>query len=64
MSNNERRDSDDRRKADEINTYSPFLTEDGLVLTERRKNPDRRNLEVEEIFELDDVEEIELKPVA
>ncbi|OFZ69352.1 MAG: hypothetical protein A2Z01_05820 [Betaproteobacteria bacterium RBG_16_58_11] len=63
MLNNERRSSDDRRKADGFNTHSPFLTKDGLVFTNRRKNADRRDLKMEEIFELGEVEEIELKPV-
>jgi len=63
MLNNERRSSDDRRKADALNTHSPFLTKDGLVFTDRRKNSDRRNLKMEEILEFGEVEEIELKPV-
>lgn len=64
MLNNERRSRDDRRKTDGLNnTNSPFLTKDGLVFTDRRKNPDRRKLNLEEIFEIGEVEEIELKPV-
>ena len=63
MLNNERRNSDDRRKADGFNCQSPFLTRDGLVFTDRRKNSDRRHMKLEEIFDLGEVEEIELKPV-
>ena len=64
MLENERRDSGDRRKADTNNSQSPFLTTDGLVFTERRKNSDRRNLRIDEMMALGDVEEIELKPVS
>ncbi|MBI5752592.1 MAG: hypothetical protein HZA59_10685 [Hydrogenophilales bacterium] len=63
MLSNERRGSGDRRKADAFNTHSPFLTKDGLVFTDRRKNSDRRDVKMEEIFALGEVEEIELKPV-
>lgn len=63
MLENERRGSEDRRKADSINSQSPFLTRDGLVFTDRRKNSDRRNLKIDEMLALGDVEEIELKPV-
>lgn len=64
MLENERRDSGDRRKADTNNLRSPFLTTNGLVFTERRKNSDRRNLRIDEMMALGDVEEIELKPVS
>ena len=64
MLENERRDSGDRRKADTNNSQSPFLTKDGLVFAERRKNSDRRNLRIDEMMALGDVEEIELKPVS
>ncbi len=63
MLSSERRARDDRRKVDAFNAMSPFLTRDGLVFTDRRKNPDRRNMNMDEIFELGEVEEIELKPV-
>jgi len=63
MLNNERRGSGDRRLADATNTQSPFLTKDGLVFTDRRKSSDRRNLKMEEMLALGEVEEIELKPI-
>ncbi|MBT9612661.1 MAG: hypothetical protein IV108_05270 [Burkholderiales bacterium] len=63
MLSNERRNNDDRRKADGLNAQSPYLTKDGLVFTDRRKNADRRHLNMEQAFELGEVEEIELKPV-
>lgn len=58
-----RRGGVDRRKADSLNMQAPFLTKQGLVFTDRRKNPDRRVLAMEEIYELGEVEEIELKPL-
>lgn len=64
MLDNERRGSEDRRKADSINSQSPFLTRDGLVFTDRRKSVDRRNSMIEEMVASGDVEEIELKPVS
>ena len=63
MLKNERRGSEDRRKADSINSQSPFLIGDGLVFTDRRKSVDRRNSIIEEMVASGDVEEIELKPV-
>lgn len=63
LNQEERRSREDRRKANGLNTQSPFLTKDGLVFTDRRKNPDRRKMKLEDIFELGEVEEIELKPV-
>lgn len=63
MLNNERRSREDRRKSDGLNAQSPYLTKDGLVFTDRRKSRDRRNLNVDDILEMGEVEEIELKPV-
>ena len=63
MLNNERRSRDDRRNSDGLNAQSPFLTKDGLVFTDRRKRAERRNLNVDDLLEMGEVEEIELKPV-
>ena len=63
MLNKERRGSGDRRKAETIHSQSPFLTQAGLVFTDRRRNSDRRNLKTEEMLEFGEVEEIELKPM-
>lgn len=63
MFRDNRRGGMDRRKSDTLNTQAPFLTKEGLVFTDRRKSPDRRVLSMEEIYELGEVEEIELKPL-
>ena len=63
MLNKERRGSGDRRKAEPIHSQSQFLTQAGVVFSDRRTNSDRRNLKTEEMLEFGEVEEIELKPV-
>ena len=63
MLDEERRGGGDRRSADSLNTQAPFLTKDGVVFSDRRKRDDRRVLSIEEMFDLDNVEEIEIKPL-
>jgi len=60
----ERRAGRDRRSANSINSAAPFLTKDGLVFTDRRRGDrDRRQIDVNDLIELGDVEEIVLEPV-
>ncbi len=64
MELSERRAGRDRRSAEGVNSAAPFLTKDGLVFTDRRRGDrDRRHIDVNELLELGEVEEIELKPV-
>jgi hypothetical protein len=63
MLDEERRGGGDRRKSDSLNAQAPFLTKDGVVFSDRRQRDERRTLPLEEMFNLDDVEEIELKPL-
>lgn len=59
----EQRSGKDRRKVEDGNSQPPFLTQDGLVPTDRRQHSDRRQAELEAALAFGDVEEIELKPV-
>lgn len=63
MLDEERRGGGDRRKSDSLNAQAPFLTKDGVVFSDRRKRDERRVLSIEEMFDLDNVEEIEIKPL-
>jgi len=59
----EQRSGKDRRNVEDSSSQPPFLTQDGLVLADRRQHPDRRQAALEAALALGDVEEIELKPV-
>lgn len=63
MQINDRRAGRERRSSDGFNRTAPFLTKDGLVFTDRRRNAERREFTVSELMELGDVEEIVLEPV-
>ncbi len=63
MQINDRRSERERRSGEGSNRTAPFLTKDGLVFSDRRRNAERREFTVSELMELGDVEEIELEPV-
>lgn len=63
MQINDRRAGRERRSGEGFNRTAPFLTKDGLVFTDRRRNTERREFTVSEMMELGEVEEIVLEPV-
>ena len=63
MQINDRRAGRERRSGEVFNRTAPFLTQEGLVFTDRRRSAERREFTVSEIMELGEVEEIELEPV-
>ncbi len=63
MQINDRRAGRERRGGEGSNRTAPFITKDGLVFTDRRRNAERREFSVSEMMELGDVEEIVLEPL-
>lgn len=64
MQINERKAGRERRNTADFNRTAPFLTREGLVFTDRRRGAtNRRQVDMDKLLEICDVEEIVLQPL-